>query len=169
MGDGDALLGQEWLQKSRQPPCPSVPRSLVFPASHRHQNERSTAGVTTKMKKIQQSSGEKERTRAAATFMSCRGTTGDAVESFTRAGMFSKELEPAARPFTKDLEVAAGPFTKGAVAPVCKEDGTCAFVLSPTRRTGCARLSWCGVHPDGVGVVIECPGVSDDDLWLGGW
>ena len=38
-------------------------------------------------------------------------------------------MEAAARPFLKELEVAAGPFVKGVVAPACKEDGACAFVL----------------------------------------
>ena len=38
---------------------------------HRHWNERSTAGLTTKMQKIQQSIGERENMRVAATFVGC--------------------------------------------------------------------------------------------------
>ena len=61
--------GQAAMQKSWQPPWPCAPRSLASSVDHRHRNERPAAGVTTKMKKIQQSIGERERTRAAATLL----------------------------------------------------------------------------------------------------
>ena len=61
--------------------------------------------------------------------------------SSTRAGPSVEELEAAAGLFAKEVEVAARPFVKGVVEPVCKEDGVCAFVLSPAQRTGSARLS----------------------------
>ena len=92
-----------------------------------------------------QSIRERKRTQAVTTFVECRGSVGDAVESSARAGSFAKELEDATGPFAKELEVTDGPFVKGVVAPACKEDEACAFVLPPA------------------------PGESDDDLWLDGW
>ena len=109
------------------------------------------------MNKIQQSIGERERTRAAARSWDVVERRATPVESSARAGPFAKEFEDADGPFVKELEVTAGPLAKGVLAPAYEEDEACASILPPARRTGRVRSS------------CRRPEVSDDDLWLGGW
>ena len=86
----------------------------------------------------------------------------------------ARELETTDGLFAKELEVAVGPFSKGVVAPGASRTG---YARLSCRQRGGRGVHVCpaggaqrrGVCLDGVGVVVEWPGVSDGDLWISGW